>query len=123
MNNHREASKSSVIPAILLALPFTTLFLAFVMGFEPRIEPLARLFDVNESRFGSMVVFAAFGLLLAAFVVSLGPVLRNLRAGMGWRADPINLMLTIACLSLIILVVGAIIVDQYPCWIGVPICD
>jgi len=36
---------------------------------------------------------------------------------------PINLVLAITILIFIVTFVGGIVVDQYPCWIGVPNCD
>ncbi len=35
----------------------------------------------------------------------------------------LNLLLAVAILFFIIMFAGGIIVDQYPCWIGVPNCD
>lgn len=36
---------------------------------------------------------------------------------------PINFFLALAALAIIVLFVGNVIADQYPCWIGVPNCD
>jgi ABC-2 type transport system ATP-binding protein len=35
----------------------------------------------------------------------------------------VQVQLLLATLLVIILVISAIVVDQYPCWIGVPNCD
>ncbi len=50
-------------------------------------------------------------------------VARPLRAGGTITAHPVNLRLAIATLASIVMIIGGIIVDQYPCWMGVPNCD
>jgi hypothetical protein len=44
-------------------------------------------------------------------------------AGAGVLARPLNLLVALVTLSFILSVVGGIVVDQYPCWVGVPNCD
>ncbi len=109
--------KSAAIISFLLALPFVILFLLFMLGIEPRIGAL------EHSFIGSAIVFGATFLFLAALIVSLRPLVRNVRAGISIKANPINLLLAVAILLLIIIFAGGSIVDQYPCWIGVPNCD
>jgi hypothetical protein len=46
---------------------------------------------------GSAIVFGAWLLALVAFIVNVDPIVRDARAGL-----------------------GGIVVDQYPCWVGVP---
>jgi hypothetical protein len=53
----------------------------------------------------------------------LKPVFKTIRAGGSIGAHPINLILAGVTLGMILMVIGAIIIDQYPCWIGVPNCD
>jgi hypothetical protein len=38
-------------------------------------------------------------------------------------AHPVNLILAIATLAKIAVIIGGIVVGQYPSWIGVPNCD
>jgi drug/metabolite transporter (DMT)-like permease len=107
----------------LLAAPFTTLFLLFRLGFEPSLGSLPSLLQVSESQLGSFIVFGVFLLLLAAFFGSGYSLIQSKKAGKRLPDDPINLLLALATLLVIILVIGSIIVDQHPCWIGVPNCD
>ncbi len=58
-----------------------------------------------------------------AFIVSLVPFVGNVRTGNNIRANPVNLILAVVIFSLITMFLSAIIVDQYPCWTGVPNCD
>jgi hypothetical protein len=115
--------KSAAATGLLLALPFTTLFLAFMLGLDPSLGLFPRLFNVDESCFVSFIVFGALLLLLAAFIITLAVIVRDVRARNGLSAHPVNLILAIASLTMISLFVGGIVVDQYPCWIGVPNCD
>lgn len=115
--------RSAIIAGSLLALPFVTLILLLLLGFEPSLGPLPSVLKISESHLGSLILFGAFLLLLVAFFVCSRPILRNIRAGKSIAADPILLLLAISILTIIIIIVGGIILDQYPCWIGVPNCD
>jgi ABC-type proline/glycine betaine transport system permease subunit len=115
--------KSAIITSFLLALPFVTLFLLFMLGIEPSLGPLDPLLYADDNHLSSIIVFGATFLLLVAFFVSLVPIVRNVQAGSRTTANPINLLLAVAILFFILMFVGGIIVDQYPCWIGVPNCD
>lgn len=119
LSNHNSAGLTS----LLLALPFPTLILLFMLGFEPRLGTLPELLGTSESRLGSLIGLGAFLLLVVAFILSLASIRRDARAGRGIAASPLNLFLAATTLILIVAFVGAIVVDQYPCWIGVPNCD
>jgi uncharacterized membrane protein YidH (DUF202 family) len=113
--------KSAAITSILLALPFVTIFLLLTLGIEPPLlnNPNPGQPDV----LGSLIVLGTFLLLFAAIILVSVLIVRTMRAGASLFAHPINLILAGAILISILAVVGAIIVDQYPCWIGVPNCD
>jgi hypothetical protein len=118
--------RSAAIISFILALPFMILFLLIMLGIEPSLGPLEPLLTTEVDQpnvLGSAIVFAAFLLLIVAFIVIPSPIVRNVRAGSSITANPVNLILTVAILFFIIMFVGGIIVDQYPCWIGVPNCD
>ncbi len=38
-------------------------------------------------------------------------------------AKPLNLVLVVAALVVVLAFVAGMVIDQYPCWIGVPNCD
>jgi hypothetical protein len=119
--------RAASIAGVLLALPFTTLFTMFaVLHIEPPLGPLEPLVTAPVDQpnvVGTAIVLGAWLLAVVAFVVSVGPVVRSARAGNGIAADPINLAVAAAILVVVVSFVGGIIVDQYPCWIGVPNCD
>jgi hypothetical protein len=70
-----------------------------------------------------IVVFGLLWLGMTAIIFILRQLVRNIRAGESLLAHPAKMILAVAALSCIALFVGGIIVDQYPCWLGVPNCD
>jgi hypothetical protein len=111
--------KRAVLVGLLLCLPLVILLWLAVLG----IEPAFMVGKDQPSIAGSLVVLGAALLLPVALVVSLLPVVRNLRQGGRFTAYPENLVLAGIILVVLLIIVGAIVVDQYPCWIGEPNCD
>ena len=72
---------------------------------------------------GLIVLFGLLWLLPMVFIAILLPIVRAVRAGDSVMANPINLLLRIAFLALIAMMWGAIVIDQIPCFMGVPNCD
>jgi len=120
-------NKSSAIIGFLLAVPLTILLSIEIFD----IEPLSGFFKTlttepdsqRLSAFGRIITIGALLLLPLGFIVSLAPVVRNVRAGNGLTANPINLLIAAALFIFIATLVISFIIDQYPCWIGVPNCD
>jgi len=100
-----------------------TLFLLLVLGIELSLGPLDPLLTAEGSRLGSLIVLGALILLLLGFFVSLLPLVRGVRAGYSITANPINLLIAVMILLFILAFVGGVVIDQFPCWIGVPNCD
>ncbi len=127
MKNIATNPKSAAIISIILALPLPILFIISWLEIEPFNGLLKTLFTeadgYRQNALGATVTIGAALLLPVAFIVSLVPIVRNIRAGNSILANPINLLLAVALLVFITMFVGGIIVDQYPCWIGVPNCD
>ncbi|MGH2472601.1 MAG: hypothetical protein ACRDG6_09395 [Candidatus Limnocylindria bacterium] len=115
------------IVGVLLALPFATLFGSLLIGGEPPdfgpLEPLLVSPAEGPNVVGSAIVFGTWLLTLVAFTVNVDPIVRDARAGRGIATHPANLVVALGAGLLVALFVGGIIVDQYPCWIGVPNCD
>jgi hypothetical protein len=72
---------------------------------------------------GLFVLFGLLWLLPTAFIFVLVPIARNLRAGHGLMANPINFLLRVTLLALIAVMWGGLLIDQMPCFMGVPNCD
>lgn len=119
--------KSAAIVGFILALPFVTILSLLMLGIEPSFGPLEPLLNSPDpdqlDALGSLTVLGAFLLSVLACIIVRAPIVRTMRAGGSLFAHPINLVLAAAILILVTMVVGGIIVDQYPCWIGVPNCD
>ncbi len=67
-----------------------------------------------------------FGILWAlamGFVLLMTPIVRNVQAGNMFMMNRANLLLRLTFLVLIAWVWGSIILDQMPCFLGVPACD
>lgn len=67
-------------------------------------------------------LFVLLWLLPAAFILILRPVVRDARAG-SVTAVPLGPVLRVACLVFIAWLWAFIVVDQMPCFLGVPNCD
>lgn len=119
--------QTAAITGLVLALPFAVLFAHVILGREPDFGPLQPLLtsaDPDQPNVrGTLIALSTVLLVLAAFVLNLMPTLRAVRAGGSIAAHPANLILAIVTCASILMVIGSIVVDQYPCWIGVPNCD
>jgi len=92
------------------------------------VLPLAILESLNQAITkqnapGLIVLFGLLWLLPMAFIIILMPVVRTLRTGHGLMANPINLLLRAASLAVIVMMWGGLLIDQTPCFLGVPNCD
>lgn len=90
------------------------------------VLPLIILELVNRRNFNEGFPVPLFGflwLLPAAFVVVLVPLVRAARAGNSITANPISLLFRLTTLALIAVFWGGLLIDQLPCFLGVPNCD
>jgi hypothetical protein len=69
------------------------------------------------------LLFVVMWLLPVIFIIILTPIVRNVRAGNDILASPIKLLLSVAFLVLIAIVWTGALIDQMPCFLGVPNCD
>jgi hypothetical protein len=118
---------SAAIISFLLALPFVTILSLLMLGIEPplgALEPLLNNPNPDQPNvIGTLVVFGALLLAVAAGLIARAPIVRTMRAGRSLLAHPIHLMLAVVTLSFLTILVLGLAVDQFPCWIGVPNCD
>lgn len=112
MKNILTNLRSSAIISFLSVLPFMILELV-------NRETFRRNFHESFPIF----IFGFLWLLSVVFILILVPIVRNVRAGNRVMAHPINLLLKVVFLALIALMWGRILIDQLPCFIGVPNCD
>lgn len=106
---------------IVLGLPFALLLALETFGWGPADAWMrsTTTTDGHElNAFGRAMTTAIVALLPVALAVNVAPLVRQ---GAGGR--PLNLALAACILSVIVIVAGAVVVDQLPCWRGVPACD
>ena len=121
-----KSSWSAAIAGAVLAFPFATILsLLLIAGDPPPLDPLEPFVNPDDrpNIVGSAIVVGAWLLALVAFIVNVVPIARDVRAGRGIASSPANLLVAAAAFALVAFFIGSIIVDQYPCWTGVPNCD
>lgn len=122
----KAGDTSAAIAAGVLALPFAVIFALLLLHIEPPLGPLESMLkgEVDQPNvLGSAIVFAAWLLSVVALVFAVAPIVRGVRAGRGIAANPLNLLAAGVISALVVSFVAGIVVDQYPCWVGVPNCD
>ncbi len=128
MENIMLNHKSAALIGFLLAMPLAILLLIEISGIEPLHSFLVALTTEagNNPRlntFGKIFMVGTLLLLPLGFIISFAPVARNVRAGYGFTANPVNLLTAAALFTFISTLVTGFVIDQYPCWMGVPNCD
>ncbi len=127
MKNSLRIPRPAAIISCIICLPFAFLFTLVMLNIESNIGPLQPLLNnPNPDQpdvLGSLIALGTFLLVLAAFIINLIQIVRTVRAGGSITTHPVNLLLAVVTLVAIVMVIGGIIVDQYPCWIGIPNCD
>ena len=90
------------------------------------IAPFAILEYLNttltkQNAFGIFLLFGLLWLLPAVFLLLMLPAVRSLR--MHERAAPFGLLVRITLCVLVVMAWGGLVLDQLPCFLGVPNCD
>jgi hypothetical protein len=81
---------------------------------------------VNRRNFNEgfpIPLFIFMWVLPILFVVTLMPIVRNVRAGNNLMASPVNLLIRVVILVFIAWMWTSLLIDQMPCFLGVPNCD
>lgn len=102
--------RTAALISLLVVLPFAALE---VLNQTP----------TRQSAPGVAMLFGLLWLLPVAFIVVLVRMVRAVRAGSGIMAKPGGLLLGVAFLALTAMLWGANLIDQMPCFMGVPNCD
>jgi hypothetical protein len=134
--NHDMASSVPAQGNTLLTNPWSAAIVSVVLFLSPGILPLLesagwlsldRLFNGPNPEVEYLPgMFMSLGLLLfpvAAGIVAGRPIVRTLQAGGSLFAHPINLIIVIFISSTFAIGLTSLLIDQWPCFIGVPVCD
>ena len=116
---------SARLPA-LLAVPLAALALVAWLEWQPfsgLVRSATSDQDGRPTLLGMVLMFGSLAACLAAIVISVVEVLRAWRAGRGWGARPAHLALALVLLLGLLGAVAGLVIDQAPCWEGVPNCD
>ena len=108
MKNFLSNLKIPSLVSLLLVTPF--------MGME----------FVNRRQFHEgfpLALFFVLWILPFAFIAIVTPLARDARAGVDILARPLSLGLKAASMLALALMWFALLADQMPCFMGVPMCD
>jgi len=90
------------------------------------VLPFVALEIINRRSFHEGFPYVLFGilwLLPIAFFAVLLPIVQDVRTRNKLFAKPAVLLLKVALLGIIAIIWGSVILDQLPCFLGVPNCD
>jgi len=108
MQTMLKAIRSLALLSLLLILPFMIMEV------------------VNRRNFNEgfpISLFVIMWLLPVLFILTGMPILRNVRAGNSVLVKPVILLIKVVFLILIVWFWGILLIDQMPCFLGVPNCD
>ncbi len=100
----------SALMGVLIVLPFMLLQFRFNSVGSKDVPDLA-------------VLFGLIWLLATASIFTIIPLAQTVQAGQSLAAKPATLVLRVAISALMVVVWISLIVDQLPCFLGVPNCD
>lgn len=91
------------------------------------VLPFMILEVINRRNFNEgfpIPLFVFMWLLPMLFILTMMPIVRNLRrAGNSIIANPVILLLRVVFLAFIVWMWFGVVIDQMPCFLGVPNCD
>ena len=124
--NHDVANPVPAQGDTLLITPKSVLITSVVIILFLAIVPLLNGSNSEVFRIQVPSLFIAlilFSLPIAAGMIAAKPIVKTLRAGGSLFAHPIHLIIVVVISSLFAVGVVGLILDQWPCFVGVPNCD
>jgi hypothetical protein len=100
--------RSPALISLLLVIPFMVMEVADRRGFNEGFP---------------IPLFVIMWLLPLSFILTAMPMVRNLQAGNSLMAQPVNLLIRIVILVFVAWMWTSLLIDQMPCFLGVPNCD
>jgi hypothetical protein len=134
--NHDMANAISTKGNTLLSKPGSAAIISVMVFLSPGILPLLeslgwlsvdRLFNGPNPEVAYLPgMFISLGLILfpiAAGIIAGRPIVNTLRAGGSLFAHPLNLIIVVLISCTFAYGFASLLIDQWPCFIGVPNCD
>jgi hypothetical protein len=134
--NHNVANPASTQKNTLLANPRSAAIISVVLFLSPGILPLLdslgwlsvdRLFNGPNPEVaylpGQILNLLFISIPIMAGIIAARPIVSTLRAGGSLFAHPLNLIIVALISSTFIIGFASFLIDQWPCFIGVPNCD
>lgn len=120
--------KSALIISVVLILSVILLSFLASLGWQPLEHLLNNPNPEGPSVFGiqvasQLIILILLSLPIAAGIIASRPIIRKLQTGGSLFAYPIHLIIVVVISLMIVTGVASLIVDQWPCFIGVPVCD
>ena len=100
--------RSPSLISLLLVIPFMIMEIVNRRGFDEGFP---------------IPLFIIMWILPVLFILIGVPILRNLRAGNSLMAQPVNFLIRVVILVVIAFLWTGILLDQMPCFLGIPNCD
>jgi hypothetical protein len=127
-NTQLTNPKPALMISVVIILSVVILSLLVSLGWEPleRLlnDPNSEQLSVFGVRVASqLIALVLFSLPIAAGIIASRPIVNTLRAGGSLFAHPINLIIVVVISFLFAAGIISLIVDQWPCFMGVPNCD
>ena len=111
MNNNTKSIGVAALISLILVAPFAFLELRY------NTETSHNLTHFPIS------VFGLLWFLATVFFIIVASIVRTVRAGDGLLAHPVTLLFRLVFLALVAWSWGSLLIDQLPCFLGVPNCD
>jgi len=116
--------RSSEVMVLVVALPFLAISALRILNIEPSFAQAFNQPDPDKPNFYNTVIpLGAFLLAVVASLIARMSIVRTLQARGRLLAHPISLILVLLMLVILAWSWGSFVIDQMPCFVGVPGCD
>ena len=117
-------TSAAIISVILILSPFILSWLDSLSWVPLDLNRLFNGPNPEQSYLpGQIIAFSLFAIPIAAGIIAGGPIVRTLRAGGSLFTHPVHLIIVVLIVSTMAIGLGGLIIDQWPCFMGVPNCD
>lgn len=114
--------RSAALMSVVLILSLVTVFLLNSLGRVNGPDP-EQLYVFGIQVPGQFIAIVLLSVPVVAGIIAARPIVRTLRAGGSLFAHPVNLIIVAFILSTFAIGFANLLIDQWPCFMGVPNCD